>query len=76
MIWRVNGNDRALTAQSRLLLSYTFLVRFTWIFFSVFGHTLSLLDRVIVKSLNITITLSNFYFPEKLVVAIATTLKF
>ena len=76
MIWRVNGNDRALTAQSRPLSSYTFLVRFTWIFFSVFGHTLSFLDRVTVKSLNITITLSNFYFPKKLVVAIATTLKF
>ena len=45
-------------------------------FFSVSGHTLSFLDRVIVKSLNISITLSNFYFPEKLVVAIATTLKF
>ena len=45
-------------------------------FFFSFRHTLSFLDRVIVKSLYITITLSNFYFPEKLLVAIATTLKF
>ena len=52
MIWPVNSNDCELTIHPRLLSSKTFSMSgLHGFFFSVFGYTLSLVDRVIVKPL-------------------------